>query len=329
MPRKPSLSLSALLAALFVPTAAAQSPQPGTLLVYYGYPSHINGANNVARAAGELGRYEYVVLGAGLERSDHADHANTRRILRRPEMASTRVFGYVDLGVFTANLPLSEVRARVDAWAELGASGILFDDFGYDYGTDRGRQNAAVSYVRKAHGLPVLANGHHAQDVFGRTIHPRFNPTGAASVLSHRDFYLYESHQVHRGGAVSAQGWRAKADALATYQRQLGFQILSVTTTDEAFDQTLFHYAWYSAALDGHLAMGWGEPAYAAATAQAPFYPRPLQDLGEFVGSIDRSASPIHRRATSTGQLFVDPSNGVAGFIPTQTSTGNTRTSER
>src|SRR5580693_8524112 len=55
---------------------------PGNLLIYYGYPSLINGANgNLTKAASTLGSYNDVVLGDTLELSSHPDHANTTKIL--------------------------------------------------------------------------------------------------------------------------------------------------------------------------------------------------------------------------------------------------------
>ena len=53
--------------------------------------------------------------------------------------STTTAFGYIDLGVTTQDLPLTEVYARIDEWKATGAQGIFLDDFGYDYGTTRDR----------------------------------------------------------------------------------------------------------------------------------------------------------------------------------------------
>ena len=119
--------------------AAAQAP--GSLLIYYGWPSAINGSTTVAEAATELGRYDIVVLGDGVSKPEHPDHAKAREILQHPAVADATFFGYVDLGVSTQNLKMGAVFAAIEAWRETGVSGIFFDDFGYDFGTDRERQN--------------------------------------------------------------------------------------------------------------------------------------------------------------------------------------------
>src|SRR5262249_4917486 len=88
---------------------AFRSLAPRTLLVYYAYASGINGTFSVPGAAAAFGQYNYVVLGDGLEQVTHPDHANTVSILANPQMAGTTVFGYIDLGVTTQDLPDAEI----------------------------------------------------------------------------------------------------------------------------------------------------------------------------------------------------------------------------
>ena len=94
---------------------------------------------SLTAAAADFGLYNYIVLGDTLEETSHPDHANTVTILADLP-STTTAFGYIDLGVTTQDLPLTEVYARIDEWKATGAKGIFFDDFGYDYGTTRDRQ---------------------------------------------------------------------------------------------------------------------------------------------------------------------------------------------
>ena len=41
--------------------------KPKTLLIYYGVPSAINGSTSIEGAANELGRYDFLILGDGLQ----------------------------------------------------------------------------------------------------------------------------------------------------------------------------------------------------------------------------------------------------------------------
>ena len=75
-----------------------------------------------------------------------------------------------------------------------GAGVIFLDDYGYDFGTARARQNEAVDYAHSV-GMSVIANALFPEDAFGRQIHPTHNPSGTATSLNSSDFYLCESHQ--------------------------------------------------------------------------------------------------------------------------------------
>jgi hypothetical protein len=309
-------SISLAVSLCLAPAAYATSVTPKTLLIYYSYPSSINGTYTVTGAAAELGQYDYVVLGDLLEETSHPDHANTVAIIADPAMANTTVFGYIDLGVTSENLPLSEIQARVDEWQATGAAGIFFDLFGYDYGTPRARQNAAVDYAH-GKGMPVVANAWVPADAFGTTSNP-YNPSGTSTSLNASDFYLAESYQIMLDQFASESDWRTKADALKTFQDAIGFKIFSVTTTDSggSYDQNKFFYAWYSALLDGHEATGWGEYIYSALSASAPFRMRPNVDPGSsFTGNIV-AASPLFTRDTNLGTAFVNTSTHAFGWTP-------------
>ena len=302
---------------------AGDDPQPGTLLIYYGFPSSINATFTVPLAAAEFARYDHVVLGNGIQDGPldpvpHPDHQNTRDIIAHPSNANTLFYGYIDLGVSTQNLAMSEIERRVDAWNSMGVGGIFLDDFGYDFGVTRDRQNQAVDYIH-AQGLPVIANGFFVDDVFGNAFHPN-NPSGLPTSLDERDIYLFESHQIIRGCIMSRDHWLAKADTLQNYRDAIGFRVFSITTNngDNEFTASTFHYAWYSAALFNHDATGWGEHLFSASgvsNSLAPFRERPASDLGAAWISDARSAGPAIIRRTNTGTLFVDTDAHMAGFL--------------
>jgi hypothetical protein len=320
-------TLIALSALALCPSATAQ-PRPADLLIYYSFPSTINGAATIADAAAEFGVYDYVVIGDGLQDGPgdplpHPDHANTVQIINHPNAAGTLFFGYIDLGVITNNHPLSEIERRVDAWQAMGIDGIFLDDFGYDYGVTRARQNAAVDYIH-AQGLPVFANGWWPDDLFGDQVNAS-NPGGLATSLGASDLYLYESHQVTEGTIVPESTWQAKANLLLAYQRALGFAVLSNTTIDAggAYDQAKFHYAWHTAAIYGHAATAWGEFEYSAATSLAPFRARPVENLGTIYKSGIAKNGSLYTRKTERGTIFVDAGAQTAGFIPDPDADGD------
>lgn len=264
-------------AGLALPGSAAASSAPREFLVYYGWPSRINGASDPAAAAVQLGRYDYVVLGAGAEDPDHPDHVRTLAVLADPAMAGTFVFGYVNLGVTNGVLSLEEVRSRIDGWRAVGADAIMLDAFGYDFGVTRDRQNAAVGHAHSL-GMPVMVNAWFPADAFGEAVDPEYNPEGQPALLGVGDYYLSESYRVRDGQYTPEELWRAKATEVATYQAERGFSVLSVTTNDpgNAYTEEMFFAAWHAAAADGHLAIGWGEYLFSAPDGLAPYRTRPV-----------------------------------------------------
>ncbi|HQU70931.1 MAG TPA: FlgD immunoglobulin-like domain containing protein [Calditrichia bacterium] len=307
--------------------AMSQAPSlnPKKLLIYYGWPSAINSTFTVPLAAAEFARYDYVVLGDGLEKSSHGDHQNTVGIIDSlHSWGGTAVFGYIDLGVLTQNLPLTEIETRVDEWLQSGADGIFFDDFGYDFQVSRERQNAAVDYAHNA-GLPVIANGWNPDHLFGTAVDPDYNPGGAAASLDNRDFYLSESYQIAIGAYQSEGDWYFKAEMLKAYQDNIGFKILSITTNDAAnsYDENKFFYAWHSALMYGHEATGWGEYGFSASSASAPYRDRPAVDGGTLFLNLVQNNSPVFERDTDAGRLSIDLSAHTYSFTPGVTAIGN------
>jgi hypothetical protein len=325
-----------VLVGLVIPsTAGAQGIRPGSLLVYYGFPSAINATWSVPAAAQEFGRYEHVLWGEGLDDTSHADHANAAAIAGHEATAQTRFYGYVDVGVSTQNLPLSEIQARITRWYSMGMDGVHFDHFGYDFGTNRARQNAAVDTAH-ALGLAVVANAFRPEDAFGDIADPVYNPAGEAPRLGASDFYFYESHGVRLGQFEDEASWKERSDALEVFRAPLGFQVLSITTnsTDDpgAYDEAAFFYAWHAALLYGHAATGWGEYGYSAggaSNAQAPFRARPTLDPGiEFVSPV-RHAGPYHYRNTDSGRLELDSARHRYDFIVSVAVPGGTGSTAR
>lgn len=296
--------------------AAPTTTAPDDLLIYYGYPSLINGANgDLTSAAAEFAKYDFVVLGDGLELPTHPDFDNAVEIMNSATTAHTQFFGYVDAGVSTQNLSISEIVDRIYSWASAGADGIFFDDFGYDFGTDRDRQNNVVGIARGA-GLQIIVNGFRVEDVFSDAVDETYNPAGQATQLNAADYYLFESYQIETGAYVSGATWRTKADALAVYRASLGIQVLAVTTNDadNTFSQSQFDYGWYSALLDGYEGFGWGEFEFGSADSISPLRPRPSVDPGiSYLSGVTTSGNAF-RRTTSTGTVTVDPSVPIASF---------------
>lgn len=314
--------MKAILGLLLLMTTSSFSQIiPKKLLIYYSYPSSLNypaNGYNLTNVAIDLAQYEYVILGARLEEADHPDHANTQTIINNPLTATTKFFGYIDLGVSTSNYAMADIQSRVEAWKAMGADGIFFDDFGYDFLVTRTRQNAAVQYVHSK-SMPVVANAWNPDDAFGSQLIANSNPTGIPPQLQAQDYYLSESFLIQEGLYSNPADWLAKAGKLKNYQLQIGFKIFSITTNNQtnSYSEQQFFYAWYGAFVYGHEATGWGEFNFSANTAIAPFRTRPnVATPGTSFRAAEQLINNRLARYTNTGQLWIDISTHTYGFIP-------------
>ena len=289
--------------------ASQSSIIPKKLLIYYGYPSSINASGaDASKAVQHFAKYDYVVLGESLEDLSHNDHNRTVEIVSHQLTDNVKFFGYVD-----SRLSLNASWDNIDQWIATGVDGIFFDVFAYDYGITRSQQNALVDYAHNR-GTLVFVNGWDPDDVFGNAINSQYNPNGAATSLGSRDFYLSESYQITLGNYQPESQWRAKQNKLDAYRDRLGFEVLAVTTGSSSFqyDQNKFFYAWYSALIDGYEAVGWGEASFSS-SAQ-PYRARPNFSLDNTFTSALINQSPIFKRLTSLGEVWVNTATHQYGF---------------
>jgi hypothetical protein len=310
-------SLVTLLLLLFCTATLAQNARPGRLLVFYGWPSTINGANtNINTAAGHFSQYSHVVFGEGIQDPGHEDHQRTRSIIAHSTTSQTLFFGYIPLGARPGdrNLSQSVIAQHAQQWAAMGVDGVLLDEYGYDYEVSRARQNAAVDALR-ANGLLAIANAWRPADAFGTEISSA-NPIGIPTRLDSRDYYMAESYQVIGGVQTDPNFWRAKEQATAEFRANLGFKVVSITTPNAsgAFNARLWDYAWYSAAMHDHTAVGWGELFYSAGNSLAPFRVRPTPDGQVFVSPVSNVGARYSRR-TCAQELWIDASTASGGHF--------------
>lgn len=144
---------------------------------------------------------------------------------------NTRLFGYVNLGPDNPYDPLplwrqaglGNVKEAIDRIADSGWYGVFIDQFGYDFGETRIRQNVIVDYAH-SRNLKCLVNAWSPDDAMGAEINPRYNPLGVPSHLGQGDFYLIESFlqsdSVCRGGKAYIEKYLKIRD----YQSRLGIQ---------------------------------------------------------------------------------------------------------
>lgn len=168
---------------------------------------------------------------------------------------------------------MDQIRQRAENWKQMGMSGVLLDDYGYDFATTRSRQVEAVESAH-AQGLSVIANSWDPRHALDGEPGPA-NPKGAPSPLKKGDFYLYESYLVSNGEWTGFKSWRSKANTLAKVLGN-GVEVLSCTTaTPLTSPADMWQFTALCAWMEGHRASGWGEPNFSAGDNLAPWRERP------------------------------------------------------
>ena len=291
--------------------------KPNKLLVYYAWPSVINNSGgDVEEAVSYYAKYDYVVLGAGLEEESHGDHEKTVEIIGHYLTRGVEFFGYVDLGVSTSNFTLLTLRDKVANWFDMGVAGIFFDDCGYDYEVRRDRQLSAFEYAHFL-GLKIIVNAWDPDDIFGKEYDAWDNPLKLETNLNEDDFYLLESFQIKEGGYQDEEEWQTKMEKLVNYKLEYDFNLLALTTSNDSdyYDEEKLSYAWYSALIYEINGFGWGEHHFSANDGLAPFRDRPGEEVGnEFLDDLYINGS-LYWRETDTGSVKIDALNHTCEFI--------------
>jgi hypothetical protein len=311
-----------------------QIPLPKSLAIYYGFPSLVNGSRgDLNLALNTFAEYDIVVFGDGLEFTDinpnrfppgagKQEHENTKKLisLLKESKRKTLTYGYIDLGN-TQNLSLVEIENRARDWANMGVTGIFFDEAGYDYGVTRTRQNLAIKIVQ-ALGLQVFLNAYNLEDLFEDKMVPLNkigggNPTGEPTSLSNNDLVLLESFQIRNGEYDDT--YPTRLSQAIKYKEKFKIKLLGVTTSlpNQSFDQAKNDYAWWNAIIWGIDGFSWGEANYSSSNNLLPKREMPLlpkEGLGEKFTSDIIKKKNIYSRKTNRGKIFVDVEKHLGYF---------------
>lgn len=209
------------------------------VIIYYGYPVGINNAWSVDAAVDVYKKYDICVFGDTYELPDHEVYSETVEIFTRlkEENPDIRLVGYVPIGAQNigedSGLSITEIKRRIDLWKNIKADGIFLDEFGYDYGVTRERQNEVVQYVHDK-SMFCIANTWNQSYAFSsqpmvidflNNFKP--NPNSLLPLLNEHDYSLLENmfYSCERDESTkkvtlkSASCWRVD-DGYAYYSRE-------------------------------------------------------------------------------------------------------------
>jgi hypothetical protein len=294
----------------------------GNLGIYYGYPSLVNGSNgDVAKAAAAFKPFDVIVFGDSIEHSTHSDHAKTQQIISLLKPNGNKIFGYVPIGTNgAARLTIAQIKQNVDEWQAMGVYGIFLDEYGFDYGVTRSKQNDIVGYIH-GKGLKAFANSWVPADAMGDK-----NEVGnnQPPLLGTGDLYLMESWIVEGGSIQSTSQWVTKADQALSYQQTKGVQIAVLpTTTNPASSVNSFSYKLvsYATAMYGFAYFQWTDDNYSASNNVINTSTLPQNYGTSFVDNSVSHTSDYKTltRRTDTGTFTIQPSSNIATFTASST----------
>jgi len=264
---------------------------PKKLAIYYGYPSLVNGSTNTTAAVNIYKNYDVIIFGEDLEQTTHTDHLNTKTIVQHSNMTNTEVYGYVK-----CTRTLSDIQSRIIKWKNIGVKGIFCEEFGYDFGITRVKQNSILSYIH-TNNLKAFVDTWNPDDTFGNTANAAFNPAAVPSLINDTDWYLSQSFQIIDGAYQDITFWKTKSDKMKNYKTIFGTNMACITTYDtSAFNQEKMDYAYYSCVLYKFDAFGFGEYLYSAPSAQLPFRDRKTVYGTKFINDIIQNGSKFERQ---------------------------------
>ncbi len=130
-------------------------------LIYYGGIPTQN--KQITTFVDQLTGYPIVILGDGL-----SDSAPSSSIIRLAKKSSPNIafFGYISIGVThqAGNLSVNEVKSLLKQWKQIGASGVLYDTAGPDFGVSYKRLSQLVALAHQ-YGMRIIVNSWYPQAV--------------------------------------------------------------------------------------------------------------------------------------------------------------------
>ncbi|MEX2653437.1 MAG: hypothetical protein WD532_00225, partial [Acidimicrobiia bacterium] len=293
-------------------------------------------------ASAAYGKFNHIVLAAGLQDPRHPSHAKTVLLIERlrTDHPETEIWGYVSLLRHAADwYGVEGVSSRAQQWQSIGATGIFLDEFdlceagwrtcpvdadGREVAVTRERQREAVASVHSL-GMPVFVNAHSIHGVFG-PVRGLATALGSGGAERLPDMYLLENPTAH------ADRWWTGLDMLASvarfhiasrYLAEHGVRLAVVDTAAEAVADDVaddvYRASWWRALMAGAEAHAFTNPTYSATDelgSNIPILEPPsnadlaqLQSLS-FVGHVETSGDGL-----TSVRLVANESGVVVGEV--------------
>lgn len=338
--------------------------------IYQGVPNSANGVNNADQAAALIARFDDVALGYDLQNPSNPNYASTSSIIAKAKVLNPRltIWGNIDVGVSggtSHNHSTGTLQTHIDQWITAGANGIFCDNFGYDRGVTRARQNTITSYIH-GKGIGAMLYSTAIADSLSSAVVATYNASGTATVADSRDAYAFifgmDSGTIVAPHFTTFATMKTRGDDARTYRTSTGVRMFGINVVQHTgvSATTLDNYRGISEAL-GHIfrldGVGLAHHLFSASGTDlnkiAPYHPRiPLLPGGRLAAPYKVNGTNTEIEAgdlgvivhwesgqytwTAPGQIIIPtggsaPAGGDSGLLPSavQTSNGNAPNAER
>lgn len=287
-----------------------------SVLFYLGKPAEINGASTITQAVDQYLKYDHIVFGNNVQEPSNAYHESTQDIIAGVKSnTSVSFYGYIDCGVSTSNLSIGEIQVKINQWRDMGVTGIFVDNFGYDKGVGRARQNLILDSIHQ-YNMVAMIGATNLDNVLSDTMDPDYNPDWTAPNIVEGDIYYYNQFTISNGVYEAPATLFANLGKLYQYRLSLGIKIFGCAMIPTTFTidvaQAQYDYAHTMAMLASLDAFGANNQDRGATTATVVSYDT-VALVGEWYSKnpdiAHTSGNTIHTRRTAFGSIKIDTTN--------------------
>jgi hypothetical protein len=235
-----------------------------SFLMYLGEADKINGATSIDEAVGHFVKFEHIVFGNNADDITSASHDTTQNIITNIKgNRDIKIYGYIDSGVKTVNLSVSQIQVKIKAWKDMGVDGIYLDNFGYESGVSRDRQNQILDSIHQ-YGMVAIMQALDSEKLLTDAFDTDMNPNWVPPNIQKGDIYHYQQFAVD----TSTQDIYTDTYALVQKMNSLYYHRL-------ALGVRVFATPYIASSVDSTLAQQYYEWAHVAALATSvdAFYP--------------------------------------------------------
>lgn len=250
-----------------------------SFLIYLGDVELINGSTTTTEAISEYLKYDHVVIGNNAEDEGDEDHTLAIDIINgTKESREVSFYGYIDCGVNSSNLSISQIQLKIQSWYDMGVKGIYCGNFGYENNVSRERQNNILDSIHQ-YGMMAVLEAEDPDQTLSDVYHETMNPDWVLPNIVEGDVFHFNKFAVDTSTSnayLDFSNVLTILNKLYGYRKELGIKILGTpliqSTINKEKAQEYYNYGHIAALLSSLDLFHPVTEGYGEITNIAPFY---------------------------------------------------------